>query len=84
MRLLLTEDDPDLAHSLRLSLADAGHNVVFKHGTGNVFCPGGFDVTRWKQVKGDLLATVERTAGGAPLRVAAVTSSDRPIREAEH
>lgn len=30
-------------------------------------CPGGFDVARWKQVKGDLLATVERNAGGAPL-----------------
>ena len=30
-------------------------------------CPGGFDVARWKQVKGDLLATVERTAGGAPV-----------------
>ena len=31
------------------------------------FCPGGFDVARWKQAKGDLLATVERTAGGAPV-----------------
>lgn len=31
------------------------------------FCPGGFDVTRWKQVKGDLLSTVERTPGGAPV-----------------
>ena len=31
------------------------------------FCPGGFDVTRWKQVKGDLLPTVERTPGGAPV-----------------
>lgn len=31
------------------------------------FCPGGFDVARWKQVKGDLLATVERTPGGAPI-----------------
>jgi hypothetical protein len=31
------------------------------------FCPGGFDVARWKQVKGDLLATVERTPGGAPV-----------------
>lgn len=30
-------------------------------------CPGGFDVARWKQVKGDLLATVERSAGGAPV-----------------
>jgi two-component system OmpR family response regulator len=27
MRLLLAEDDPDLAHSLRLSLADAGYAV---------------------------------------------------------
>lgn len=31
------------------------------------FCPGGFDEGRWKQAKGDLLATVERSAGGAPL-----------------
>ncbi len=31
------------------------------------FCPGGFDVTRWKQVKGDLLPTVERTPSGAPV-----------------
>src|SRR4051812_2777901 len=31
------------------------------------FCPGGFDVARWKQTKGDLLATVERTPGGAPV-----------------
>ena len=31
------------------------------------FCPGGFDVTRWKQVKGDLLSTLERTPGGAPV-----------------
>ncbi len=30
-------------------------------------CPGGFDLRRWKQVKGDLLATVERTPGGAPV-----------------
>lgn len=26
-------------------LADITHNVVFKSGTGNIFCPGGFDVT---------------------------------------
>lgn len=31
------------------------------------FCPGGFDLGRWKQAKGDLLGTVERTAGGAPV-----------------
>lgn len=31
------------------------------------FCPGGFDVARWKQVKGDLLASVERSPSGAPL-----------------
>jgi len=31
------------------------------------FCPGGFDLGRWKQAKGDLLATVERTPGGAPI-----------------
>jgi len=28
-----------------LTLTDAGRNVVVKHGTGNVSCPGGFDVT---------------------------------------
>lgn len=30
-------------------------------------CPGGFDVARWKRVKGELLASVERTRGGAPV-----------------
>lgn len=28
-----------------LYLADAAHNVVLKHGTGNIVCPGGFDIT---------------------------------------
>ncbi len=31
------------------------------------WCPGGWDVRRWYDVKGDLLATVERTADGSPL-----------------
>lgn len=28
-----------------LTLTDAGRNIVVKHGTGNLSCPGGFDVT---------------------------------------
>ena len=31
------------------------------------WCPGGFDVARWKQVKGELMTTIERTPGGAPV-----------------
>jgi hypothetical protein len=31
------------------------------------WCPGGFDVARWKQVKGELMTTIGRTAGGAPV-----------------
>ncbi len=31
------------------------------------WCPGGFDRIRFKAVKGDLMATIERDDGGAPL-----------------
>jgi hypothetical protein len=31
------------------------------------WCPGGFDPARWREAKGDLLATVDRSAAGAPL-----------------
>ncbi len=30
-------------------------------------CPGGFDLGRWRQAKGDLLASVVRHPGGAPV-----------------
>src|SRR5215217_368067 len=42
------------------------------------WCPDGFDVARWKERKGDFMATIQRTPGGAPIANPAFSVAPAP------
>lgn len=56
-----------------LTLNDAARNVVVKHGTGNILCPGGFDITL--DALGDTVALFQMGANvnAIPWRLASLS-----------